>query len=95
MRHALDALREAEQARGQYSAWASEDAYAAQRERDEGNHHRANMLDNRSREYRRLADTEKQRADRYANRIMAQFTGVQARSFHSVYQPTEYKAAAE
>jgi len=95
MRHALEALREAEAARGQYSAWASEDAYSAQREREEGNRHRANMLDNRSREYRRLADNEKQRADRYANQIMAQFTSVQARSFHTVHQPVEYKAAAE
>jgi len=97
MKDLLTLLRETEYARGQYAAWACEDASSAQTARDQGETHHARILDNRAADYRRRAEGEGKRAEEYAERLMRQFGNVQAHSFHRVHQPHEYalKDAAE
>jgi hypothetical protein len=97
MKDLIDMLRDAENARGQYSAWAAEDHRRALTAKDRGDTRQAERLETQSRDHTRRAEAERQRAENLTQRVMDHFNAIHQRSFHSLHQPTEYafKDAAE
>jgi phage shock protein A len=95
MKDLLDMARDAERWRGRYEGYAQEWAHRASQACLEGNEEAAKRCQENEAVYTREAERERQAAESWAQRLQEQIDAMHQRSFHTVYQPVEYKEAAE
>jgi len=95
MKDLLDMIRDAERWRGRYEGYAMEWNHRASQARLEGDQRAVEHCEHNEAVYTRDAERERQRADYWAQELERRQDAMHQRSFHSVYQPTEYAQKTE
>jgi hypothetical protein len=95
MKDVLEMIRDRERWRGRYEGYAQEWGHRASQARLNGDQKAVERCEHNEAVYTRNAERERQAAESWAQRLQQQIDAMHQRSFHSVYQPVEYKEAAE
>jgi hypothetical protein len=97
MKDLMDLMRDAERWRGRYEGYAQEWGHRASQARLNGDQKAVERCEHNEATYTRQAERERQSAEWWTQRLQQQIDAMHQRSFHTVYQPTEYalKDAAE
>jgi uncharacterized membrane protein YqiK len=95
MKDLLEMIRDRERWRGRYEGYAQEWGHRASQARLAGDEKAVKRCEHNEATYTREAERERQAAESWALRLQQQIDAMHQRSFHTVYQPVEYKEAAE